>query len=389
MDRSLAIARSLVRWFHDHARDLPWRRTRDPYAIWVSEIMLQQTTVATVVPYFTRWMHELPDVTALASAPLDRVLKLWEGLGYYRRARLLHRAAQEIVTHHAGRLPERPGDWLALPGIGRYTAGAISSLAFNAPEPVLDGNVIRVLSRLEAIRDDIQLAATREKYWQLATGLVRQAQHVKASRGCGDLNEALMELGATICSPREPACANCPVRRVCRAHALAQVNQFPYRPANEPPSRVKRTAWVLEHDGRYFVERQAAAAHNAGLWQFPQFDAGTPSQDVERLAPIAGQPIAPIEVLGEFGHTITRYRITLTVVRAKVGRPLTPSTGRWCTLAELHRLAMSRAHRRIVDQWLGAAPPRAPRTKRVSIGSQPTARRELTRRSSATRRTPS
>lgn len=391
MDRSPAIARSLLAWFRAHARDLPWRRTRDPYAIWVSEIMLQQTTVTAVVPYFIRWMRELPTVTALAAAPLEKVLKLWEGLGYYRRARLLHQAAQLVVSQHAGRLPEQPADWRELPGIGRYTAGAITSLAFNAPEPVLDGNVIRVLSRLEALDDDIQLASTRDRLWELATYLVRVAARAKSPRPCGDLNEALMELGATVCTPRQPACVSCPVHARCRAHATGQVEQLPHRSAPAAATRLRRTAWVFTHHDRFLVEQQTSPAHNAGLWQFPQSDSDHDDPNAAPCSPLPDQPVGPVEILGEIRHTITRYRITLQVVHASVSQPTAPPGTRWCTLSELRQLAMSRAHRRIVDRWLNASPSTRSSSHPARLSTRParTANPKLKRRPSATRRKPS
>ncbi|HAV62375.1 MAG TPA: hypothetical protein DCY13_08435, partial [Verrucomicrobiales bacterium] len=220
------LVRALLKWFPAHARDLPWRRTLDPYAIWVSEIMLQQTQVKTVIPYFERWMKALPDVEALAACPSDQLHKLWEGLGYYTRVRNMQKAAREIVEQHEGNFPTAHPDILALPGIGRYTAGAIASIAFDQPQPIVDGNVIRVLARLFAIGGDPKEKTTSERFWSQATELVELARTSKRkggipvapdalrfSGGCSLLNQALMELGATICTPANPACDRCPVRR--------------------------------------------------------------------------------------------------------------------------------------------------------------------------------
>src|SRR5437764_10145580 len=192
--RTGALIRPLLAWFRQHARDLPWRRTRDPYAIWISEIMLQQTQVKTVVPYWRRWMRKLPGLRALARARPDTVLKLWEGLGYYSRARNLQTAAQRIVEKHAGRFPQRFDQVLALPGIGRYTAGAICSIAFNQPTPVLDGNVIRVLTRVFGIAENPREKKTNAELWNLATQLVVcAARNVKHASPCSHLNQSLME----------------------------------------------------------------------------------------------------------------------------------------------------------------------------------------------------
>src|SRR6266496_4578583 len=218
----------LLDWFTRHARELPWRRTLDPYAIWVSEIMLQQTQVKTVVPYWTRWMSELPTVKALAAAGPDRVLKLWEGLGYYTRARNLQKAAQRIVEFHRGKFPENFDDILALPGVGRYTAGAIASIAFHQPRPILDGNVMRVLTRIFGIAADPREKKTNAQLWQITEELVHYASHVAHHEfPCSRLNQSLMELGALICTPRSPRCERCPVNRLCVARHRGWQEKLP------------------------------------------------------------------------------------------------------------------------------------------------------------------
>src|SRR5258707_674998 len=232
----------LLNWFSTNARDLPWRRTRDPYAIWVSEIMLQQTQVKTVIPFWSRWMRELPTIEAAAKAPSSKIHKLWEGLGYYTRVRNLQKAAQIIVEKHGGKFPENFDEVLALPGIGRYTAGAICSIAFNQPTPILDGNVIRVLARLFGIKGDPREKKTNAKLWRIAQHLVNSVQHkFRSSRrkeahsafgrqdqslltsaattpnNCSHLNQSLMELGALICTPKNPRCSDCPLKSKCVA----------------------------------------------------------------------------------------------------------------------------------------------------------------------------
>ena len=230
---AVEIVPLLLRWFERHARDLPWRRTRNPYAIWVSEIMLQQTQVKTVLPYWVKWMKALPNVHALASTKLETIHKLWEGLGYYTRVRNLHKAAQLIVADYDGNFPEEYAAVLELPGVGRYTAGAICSIAFNQPAPVLDGNVTRVLTRVFAIPGNPRDRKVDQELWELAEELVqyagartrketprpprRLARTSRKSGSCSELNQALMELGALICTARQPRCTACPLATRCRA----------------------------------------------------------------------------------------------------------------------------------------------------------------------------
>ena len=203
---------NLLRWYRHHRADLPWRRDPSPYHIWLSEIMLQQTRVETVIPYYQRFLAAFPAVTDLAAAPLDAVLKQWEGLGYYSRVRNLHRAARKVVAEYDGALPSRAEELLKLPGIGRYTAGAIASIAFDQRAPVLDGNVIRVITRLLDLPDDISQGATRAKLWRIAAEWL-------PVKGAGEYNQALMELGQKVCRPKNPRCADCPLRDGCRAFA--------------------------------------------------------------------------------------------------------------------------------------------------------------------------
>ena len=212
--------RKLLAWYRRERRDLPWRRTRDPYRIWLAEIMLQQTRVAAVIPYYDRFLDRFPTVEALAHAPIEDVLQLWSGLGYYSRARNLHRAAQEIVSRHGGEFPRDAAAALALPGIGRYTAAAILSIAYGEPCGVLDGNVARVLARLDAIRGDLRAPGR----WR---ALEARAQELLAPREAGDWNQAMMELGATICLPKGPRCGVCPARSWCRANELGIADELP------------------------------------------------------------------------------------------------------------------------------------------------------------------
>ena len=243
----------LLRWYARHARDLPWRRTRDPYAIWVSEVMLQQTQVATVVPYFERFLARYPDVVSLAAADEEEVLAAWSGLGYYRRARALHAGARVVTSHHGGCLPETADGLQQLPGIGRYTAGAIASIAFDLPEPILDGNVRRVLARLLAYGGAGATSAGEEErlLWKAAAELVR-------GRAPGRLNQGLMELGALVCTPAVPECPRCPLRRGCRAFASDDPTAYPSRrPRTAGRWVAVAVAWIAR--GRHVLLEQPAA----------------------------------------------------------------------------------------------------------------------------------
>ncbi len=292
----------LLDWFASNARDLPWRRTRDPYAIWVSEIMLQQTQVKTVIPYWERWMRKLPTIEALANARADKIHKLWEGLGYYTRVRNLQRAAQQIVAQHAGKFPENFDDILALPGIGRYTAGAISSIAFNQPRPIVDGNVIRVLTRVFGIATDPREKKTNALLWQLAEKLVTEAARLDSSRSsrrqsahfsksaignrqsaidqslltsiglCSALNQSLMELGALVCTPRSPQCHVCPIKKLCVAQKESLQEQLPNTAKREAATTRRFIAFVVERDGKYLVRQRPAGVMNAHLWEFPNVE---------------------------------------------------------------------------------------------------------------------
>src|SRR5262245_49092677 len=223
--RRTALVKNLLAWFQRNARDLPWRRTRDLYAIWISEIMLQQTQVATVIPYWKRFLARFPDVASLAAADEHEVLRLWEGLGYYRRARQLHAAARQIVKHHAGNFPASYEAVRSLPGIGRYTAGAILSIGLDQRLPILEANTVRVLSRLTAYRGDIASTAGQKHLWTVAESIL-------PARRCGAFNQALMELGSQICTPRSPECQRCPVAELCAAREQNLVSRIP-RPAKQ------------------------------------------------------------------------------------------------------------------------------------------------------------
>jgi A/G-specific adenine glycosylase len=256
------VSTLLLRWFGQHARDLPWRRTRDPYAIWVAEIMLQQTQSDTVKSYYNRFLSQFPTVRHLARAKLDGVLKMWEGLGYYSRARNLHRAAKEIVHKFAGRLPQTKQELLSLPGVGLYTAGAIASIAFGRDEPLVDGNVIRVLCRLFRIRRDPRSGKVRRHLWGLAETLLPLGK-------AGAFNQATMELGATVCLPRSPRCQECPLGRICSAKEHSEQEKLPIRAKKKPLPRYKVAVAVIYKNGRILIDKRRPEGLLGGLWEFP------------------------------------------------------------------------------------------------------------------------
>jgi len=348
----------LLDWFSKNARDLPWRRTRDPYAIWVSEIMLQQTQVKTVVPYWKRWMRELPSIKPAADASPDKIHKLWEGLGYYTRARNLQKAAQQIMAGHGGRFPQNFDDVLALPGIGRYTAGAICSIAFNQPVPILDGNVIRVLTRIFGIGENPREKKTNAKLWRLAEELVKHSP-----LSCSHLNQSLMELGALVCTPRQPKCPDCPVKNLCVAFGKNRVEQLPNLGKRKAATARRFAAFAVERNGRFLVRQRPAGVVNAHLWEFPNVEILNGKFNPKFMAKsILGVTAPDIKPFCTVKHSITRYRITLEAFHANLGgngsakskilrtRGACPSgTETWLTPGQMRRLAFSAAHKKLAS----------------------------------------
>ena len=303
-----------MRWFRAHRRDLPWRSTRDPYAIWISEAMLQQTRVETVIPYWERFLARFPTLDALADAPPDDVLGAWAGLGYYGRARNLQRAAREVVARFGGALPGDAEALRTLPGIGRYTAGAVASIAFDRPEPVVDGNVARVLARIRGIREDIGSPAAAARLWDEAAALARGAAP-------GDLNQALMELGALVCTPRAPRCDACPAARFCDARAAGDAEALPVKAAKRAPVAVEAVAALLVRDGRALAVRRPAAGLFGGLWDLPGGDLARgepPAAGLARaLAERVGLRALRAEPAGALDHALTHRRLRLHLFRAE------------------------------------------------------------------------
>jgi A/G-specific adenine glycosylase len=317
--------------------------------------MLQQTQVGTVIPYWERWMARLPDLASLAAEPPANLLKLWEGLGYYRRARNMQAAARLILERGGRTLPNTLEGWLELPGIGPYTAGAIMSIAFNQPLPAVDGNVIRVLSRLDGIETPSAAPATLEQIRVRASALV-QAAHESASTSqpdqtppCSALNQSLMELGATVCTPRQPACDPCPIREWCNASRTGRTDRIPALTKPPATTHLKRCVLVLHFRGEFLIRRRPHGGHNEELWEFPSFPEPADQASVPELAfreLLAQCPEA--QPLGTLSHSITRYRIRLQIVRIDLPRRPKGLDGEWVERASLAALPFPSAHRKII-----------------------------------------
>jgi A/G-specific adenine glycosylase len=349
--------RALLRWYRTNRRDLPWRRTRDPYAIWISETMLQQTRVETVIPYYERFLERFPDVETLASADQDDVLGEWAGLGYYSRARNLQAAAREIVDTRDGRMPEDAEALRALPGIGRYTAGALASIAFDRPEPVVDGNVARVLCRLLGIREDIKQPPVSRRLWEEASALARGPHP-------GVLNQALMELGALVCTPGEPRCSACPLAAQCDARQRGDAASLPIARKKLAVRRIEAAAgWVLRR-GKVLAVRRPPNGLLGGLW-------GLPGGDLERredpaaglvrnLRERVGLSVTRTEYVGAVEHVFTHRRLRLHVFRCAPPQGRTRLAGfdahRWLSPASLHDLPQAAVTRKALAVLDGAAP---------------------------------
>jgi len=357
--RAEKIRSRLLAWYADEARDLPWRRTTDPYAILVSEVMLQQTRVETVIRYYERFLDRFPTIDALAGSSIDEVLKAWEGLGYYRRAHNLHRAAVSVVNDGDGRLPETVRELRALPGIGPYTAAAIASIAFGADEPVLDGNVVRVLSRLSRIPGDPARSETRK--------LLLREGRLLASRGdAADLNQALMDLGARLCRPRSPRCHACPAVELCDAHRAGEEALFPQTAARARTPHLPVVAGIVwdgapfESGTRILIAKRRVGDMLGGLWEFPGGrveDGETPEAALAReLREELGIVVDVIDPFLTLDHAYTHFRMTLLVYHCRhvSGCPVAIECAdwAWAPIGELDRYALSVADRKIARALL-------------------------------------
>jgi A/G-specific adenine glycosylase len=347
--RSLRTFQSrLLAWFRAHRRELPWRSDRDPYRVWVAEIMLQQTRIAAVIPYYDRFLRRFPDVHALARARQPQVLKLWSGLGYYSRARNLHAAAKTIVAQHGGEFPRELEAALSLPGIGRYTAAAVLSIAYDEPLAVLDGNVARVLARLGAVRGNLRAP----RAWR---NLSETAQQLLAREAASDWNQALMELGETICTPQSPQCAACPIRRWCEARARGLVNEIPSPRKKRAAVNIKIAAAILRDSQYRTLLVKDPGAHDGVLfsrmWQFPAVEVkrNARSELAKHLRATLGVNGIALEALPEARHGVTFRNVTLLPFLAHVEQlPANAGTrSRVLSLESVARVPISSATRKI------------------------------------------
>jgi A/G-specific adenine glycosylase len=355
------LRRRLAEWYAHEARELPWRGSRDPYRILVSEMMLIQTTVVAVIPYFERFLSRFPDVAALAAADEADVVKAWEGLGYYRRARQLHQAARTIVSEHAGVIPNDPAAVRALPGVGRYIAGAILSFAFDRPEPILEANTRRVLARLLALRGELKVASAQKRLWHAA-------HRVVPPENPGAFNQALMDLGALICTHREPACLVCPVSRLCRARQLGLQDRLPQITPKPLPLAVAEAAVVIVHQEKVLILERAPGGLWERFWEFPTAHlqganpasrpsciAGDLQESIRCVTGITAQIGPQVKTIA---YSVTKHRVQLfvhlaraTTIDAVPGPGL--ASARWVRPEELNDYTFSSAGRRLIE-WIKA-----------------------------------
>lgn len=345
------IQKNLLAWYYTNKRDLPWRKTRSPYKIWVSEIMLQQTRVETVIPYYFRFLDLFPHIKNLAEADLQQALKVWEGLGYYSRVRNMHKAAKVIVEKYHGKFPETFAEIVKLPGIGRYTGGAIASIAFQEPVPVVDGNVKRVLARFFEIEMEINSTNAKKRFWELATELVSKDTP-------GDFNQALMELGATVCLPKNPMCDSCPIAFECRAKQKKRQEQLPIKNKKAPTPHYQIGAGLIWRDGKLLITRRQENGLLGGLWEFP----GGKQKKNETIQECVRREIKEelsVQVIVEnhfmtVKHAYSHFRITLDIFNCQwiSGEPECKvcSDFYWVTVEQLSTFPFPKANKRIVHK---------------------------------------
>ena len=365
---------AVLKWYDQHGRKLPWRESADPYRIWLSEVMLQQTTVTAVVPYFERFIARFPDVQSLAEAEVDDVLRLWEGLGYYSRARNLHMAAQAVVNEHSGQFPTEVETLRTLPGIGRYTAGAISSFAFDQPAAIVEANTERLYARLLALRDDVRASASQKLLWQFAEELVPEKR-------AGDFNQALMDIGSKLCRPVDPDCESCPLQKYCGAFQNGLQKEVPVRKPAVAITAITELAVVLMDRDNFLLRRRTESERWAGMWDFVRFEISAeessalplvqkrgrskslfspeglelPEFAVKKTQSQIGLKPGPIVASTEFIYSVTRYKVQLLcfACSSRRARGHLSDGVQWFSLDELPELPLSMTGRRIAD-WLKA-----------------------------------
>lgn len=347
LNSSRPFRNRLLKWFDANARDLPWRKNKTPYRIWISEIMLQQTQVATVIDYYLRFMKRFPTVKKLAAADQSDVLKLWEGLGYYRRARQLHNAAIQIVADHNGKFPTNFDDVLALPGIGRYTASAILSISQDQQLPILEGNTIRLYARLLQMEFDPKSSANQKILWRFAESIVPKSR-------AGDFNQALMELGNRVCKPKNPHCGECPVAKFCPTFVQGLQTEIPAASKKMIYEDITEAILLVRRNGKFLVRQCGEGERWTGLWDFPRYEITGKSSKCflqQQLKQMTGLNASISSLNKTIKHAVTKYRITLKCFSAAniQGRVKKDSGGKWLSRKQLSSLPMSITGRKICD----------------------------------------
>ena len=340
----------LLNWYKKAKRDMPWRKNRDPYRILVSEFMLQQTQVKTVIPYYKNWMKSYPTIKKLASTSESNVLKHWQGLGYYTRARNLRNSAIQIQKNYAGRIPDSLQEIQKLPGVGRYTAGAVLSIAYDKKVPVVDGNVKRVLSRLFLLRENGAYKKSENKLWSTMETLLPE-------KNCGDFNQAFMELGATICLPKNPFCDDCPLKTFCQAMEKGVQHQFPPKKKTPKISSIKVSAAVIFNKGQIYIQKRKTEGLMGGLWEFPggKIEPGETEKECLRreIKEELGLRIRIGEKIMTHHHSYTRFRVTLNVFNCHIhSGTLSPSAceeWKWVNPQELNQFPFPAANIKVID----------------------------------------
>jgi A/G-specific adenine glycosylase len=343
------LFKKILAWYSNNKRDLPWRRTRDPYRIWVSEIMLQQTQVKTVIPYYLRFLKQYPSVKDLGRAPLKKILKSWEGMGYYQRARNLHQSAKIMLVKWSGKVPSNPGQLETLPGVGRSTAGAIASIAFGKRAPILDGNVRRVLSRMYAIQEDPKLPHVQNRLWEISEELL-------PDQNVGLFNQALMDLGAIICLPKNPSCLLCPMRTQCQAYRLGLQERIPVKGTTRRLPHDRMVVGIIVKGKNIVMGQRPDRGLLAGLWSFPELPAGemasTPEGLCQAFQKCTRLELNPVGAFDIVHHSYSHKQVSYLpfLFQSTKGRHRLCSPWKWIPRARLPAYPYSTATRRILDQ---------------------------------------
>lgn len=344
-EQRLKIQHQLLHWYHENKRDLPWRKDKNPYKIWVSEVMLQQTRVETVIPYYNRFIKRFPSLQHLARADEEEVIKAWEGLGYYSRARNLHSAVKEVVARYGGKIPNTYEAISALKGVGSYTAGAILSIAFDQKQAAVDGNVLRVIARLFALFDDIARAATKKKFEEIVL-------HMIPDHAPGDFNQALMELGATVCTPTSPTCLICPLRDCCKGFFEGLQDELPVKRKTKPPKKIPVVfLWITDRE-HVLLEKRQQNGLLAGMWGLPTIESVSQEkmeEKVEEYLYRKGFKRSSFELIGSFDHIFSHRHWQITLLRVWVDNKndLTiGSNNNWFFIQNLSKIALANVYRK-------------------------------------------